>query len=170
VTDHPHHFFRATDKVVREELDKLVDEGSGRLDPETVVRAAKARTHPLHRYFEWDNSRAAHSFRVSQARALIREVRVIVKTEVTAVTSVAYVRDPSASSRERGYVALHAVKPESERALEVVRQEMVRVEGALARARGVAAAVGLADELDVMVRAAALINGRLAGESGKGKR
>jgi len=159
VTAHPRHI-RSKDAVVQTALHALTDE-SGRLDPNTVVRAARPRNHPLHEYFEWDDSKAAHSHRLAQARALIREVQVVVRTDAQIVTGVAYVRDPTASARERGYVALHSIKPESETAREVVRQEMVRVEGALHRARAVSAILGLADELDLMVRAAALINGRL---------
>lgn len=159
MTAHPHHI-RSTDAVIQTALKALIDK-SGRLDPARVVQVAARPSHPLHNYFEWDDTKAAQAHRITQARALIREVRVVVRTEVQIVTGVAYVRDPSAGARERGYVALHTIKPASESAREVMRQEMVRVEGALSRARAVAAMVGLADELDVMVRAAALINGRL---------
>jgi hypothetical protein len=58
-------------------------------------------------------------------------------------------------------VALHTIKPSSEAAKELIRQEMTRVEGALSRARALAAVLELQDDLDVMIRAAALINGRL---------
>jgi hypothetical protein len=156
----PHFFKKARTKAIQDELEKLVDE-NGRLDPETLVKAARRRSHPLHDCFEWDSKKAAHAHRLSQARALIREVRVEVKTTVTRVTAVAYVKDPSSLARERGYVALHTIPTASERAREVIRQEMTRVESALSRARAVAVAVGLEDDLDVMIRAAALINGRV---------
>lgn len=44
--------------------------------PQDVVDAAKAKSHPLHRHFEWDDKVAANAHRVDQARALIRIVRV----------------------------------------------------------------------------------------------
>jgi hypothetical protein len=160
MTEHPQFFRKAKSKVIQEELEKLVD-SKGKLDPEVVVKVARRKAHPLHGYFEWDDKKAAHAHRIDQARALIREVKVEVRTSVTQVTAVSYVRDPSSLSRQRGYVALHTIPTASDRAREVIRQEMVRVEGALSRARAVAVAVGLEDDQDIMIRAAALINGRI---------
>jgi hypothetical protein len=156
----PHFFRKAKSKVIQEELEKLVDP-RGKLDPEVVVKAARKKNHPLHDYFEWDAKKAAHAYRIDQARTLIREVKVEVKTSVTQVTAVSYVKDPTSISNQRGYVALHTIKPSSEAAKELIRQEMTRVEGALSRARALAAVLELQDDLDVMIRAAALINGRL---------
>jgi len=158
----PHFFKKAKSRIIQEALEKLVDQ-NGRLDPEVLVKAARHWSHPLHDCFEWDARKAAHAHRLTQARALIREVKVEVRTTVTQVTAVAYVKDPSSLARERGYVALHTIPTASDRAREVIRQEMVRVEASLSRARAVAVAVGLEDDLDVMIRAAALINGRAGG-------
>jgi hypothetical protein len=47
------------------------------LQPAAVVQAAKPASHPLHGYFEWDNRKAGEAFRLSQAEALIRRVRVL---------------------------------------------------------------------------------------------
>lgn len=47
----------------------------GKLTPALVVDAAAAEDHPLHDRFEWDDSTAAHKYRLVQARELIRVVR-----------------------------------------------------------------------------------------------
>jgi len=57
---------------VKAELDKLTVDG--KLTAQAVVDAARDESHPLHGYFEWDDSKAAHQYRLHQARALIRVV------------------------------------------------------------------------------------------------
>jgi hypothetical protein len=50
----------------------------GNLATTAVVAAARNEEHPLHGYFEWDDTRAAAAHRLTQAGQLIRRVRVIV--------------------------------------------------------------------------------------------
>jgi hypothetical protein len=47
-------------------------ERSGALNPEDVVTVARDKDSALHDCFQWDNSKAAHQFRLDQARRLIR--------------------------------------------------------------------------------------------------
>lgn len=49
----------------------------GLLTAEDVVTTAAHPDHPLHKFFEWDETEAAHKYRLMQARALIRKVTVI---------------------------------------------------------------------------------------------
>ena len=44
----------------------------GVLCAEAVVERARSSESPLHRYFEWSDSEAAHQYRLEQARHLIR--------------------------------------------------------------------------------------------------
>lgn len=57
-------------KVIKE-LNRISQENGGLLLPENVVKAAKTKTSPLHKHFEWDNTRAAAEYRLWQARQLI---------------------------------------------------------------------------------------------------
>lgn len=45
---------------------------NGQLLPETVVAEARNPKHPLHDRFTWDNTEAAHQWRLQEARMLIR--------------------------------------------------------------------------------------------------
>lgn len=57
-----------------------IKEGSpdGRVHPQAVVADAVDEASPLHRYFEWDDSKAAERHRLDQARSLLRvAVRVL---------------------------------------------------------------------------------------------
>jgi hypothetical protein len=44
--------------------------------PEKLIERAESPLSPLHRYFEWDDSKAAEAWRVSQARYLIRSFTI----------------------------------------------------------------------------------------------
>lgn len=44
----------------------------GTLTPEVVVEAASAPEHPLHNRFDWDDTTAAHKWRLTQASELLR--------------------------------------------------------------------------------------------------
>ena len=66
----------ADPEVIGAELLKIADINGGSLEPERVVEAAKAKSHPLHDFFEWDDKKAGHAHRVNQARSLIRIVRI----------------------------------------------------------------------------------------------
>lgn len=49
----------------------------GKLRPPDVVEAATPEGAPLHPHFTWDDERAAHEFRLYEARHLIRTVHVV---------------------------------------------------------------------------------------------
>ena len=53
-------------------LKQIADENDGILMPEHVVEAARPSHHPLHDRFEWDDTEAAHQYRIDQARRIIR--------------------------------------------------------------------------------------------------
>lgn len=61
--------------VVARELHKIAKRDGG-LKPSDVVDYARPKSSPLHRYFEWDNTKAAERFRLVQAMHLIRMVRI----------------------------------------------------------------------------------------------
>jgi hypothetical protein len=67
---------RVTAQVVGERLEHLRAAASGELTPDRVVADARDPSSPLHPLFEWNESEAAHQYRLVQARALIRAVVV----------------------------------------------------------------------------------------------
>ena len=56
------------------ELKRIAAENGGLLKPETVVEEARPESSPLHNRFTWDNTKAAHEYRLWEARHLIRVV------------------------------------------------------------------------------------------------
>jgi hypothetical protein len=55
-------------------LERIRLANGGLLRPADVVEAARPVKSPLHSRFEWDNAKAAHDYRLWQARELIRVV------------------------------------------------------------------------------------------------
>lgn len=75
-------------EVVKQALAAL--ERDGKILPHEVVEAARNPESPLHPHFEWDDSAAAESYRLEQARRLIR-VHVVVSDTPTSATVRAFV-------------------------------------------------------------------------------
>lgn len=89
---------------LRDHLQSIYDK-HGKLTPGIVVQEARAKNHPLHDRFEWDDKRAGDAWRRQQAHELIRSVRVVYR-EATET-------DPEASVR-----AWHAVRSDQEHVYE----------------------------------------------------
>jgi hypothetical protein len=60
----------------------------GRLDPPTLVNAARPKNHPLHDRFEWDDSIAGEAYRRVQAHDLIQSVMIVMRRDNGEETSV----------------------------------------------------------------------------------
>ena len=69
--------FKADAQKVCDELQQIGEE----FKPEDIVEAAKDEDKELHKCFEWDDEKAAYSYRLHQARKLTSEL--IFKREVT---------------------------------------------------------------------------------------
>lgn len=67
---------KANPQKIGEALEAIATENAGRLTPHAIVAAASNRKNPLHPFFEWDDSAAANAYRLDQARALVRIIRV----------------------------------------------------------------------------------------------
>jgi len=67
-----------TKDVVKEILEVEREEG---LNAENLVERARDRNNPLHNFFEWDNTEAAHQYRLHQGRVLINQVKIVVQNQ-----------------------------------------------------------------------------------------
>lgn len=81
--------------VVGRHIEMLREKFKGELTPEDILDDAKHDNSPLHSFFEWDDTAAAHQHRLQQARGLIRAVVAIyVREDRPAVKHRAYVHIP----------------------------------------------------------------------------
>lgn len=63
--------------IVGERIEQIRIANGGRIDPADVVDDARSKRSPLHKAFEWNDSKAAESYRVWQARAMLGALVVI---------------------------------------------------------------------------------------------
>lgn len=80
---------------VGKHLELLRKQARGELTPEDVLADARGHNSPLHSFFEWDDTAAAHQHRLAQARGLIRSVvAVYTSDDKPAVRTRAYIHVP----------------------------------------------------------------------------
>jgi len=147
-------------KPVIAALRGIEDEG-GRIAPADVVAAARAPESPLHGFFEWDDSEAAHRYRLDQARSLIRRVVVEVVVRDVSITVPAYIRDPEAEAHAAGYRQTQAVRRDADVARAALVEEMKRVSSAVRRAKALAAVLGVAEDIEAIETMAAGVSRRV---------
>lgn len=128
-------------REIADALAKLESE-NGRLTPSTVVAEARDSSSVLHGCFEWDDTVAAHRWRIDQARTLIASVRVEISVaDGGTVSTVRYVRDPEAGA-DQGYVSIGRLQREPANAALLLDEEFGRAAACLTRAESIARALG----------------------------
>lgn len=133
---------------IRERLQSLADANGGRLTPQAVVEDAKREDSPLHELFEWDQRRGHEIYLLHKAREVIRSVRIVVKREDVVFKSPVFVRDPSCEPRQSGYVSIRSLRSDTDLARERVVAEFAAAASALKRAKAIAAALDVGQEID----------------------
>ncbi len=72
------HMFRKFDaKRVGRELERIRKDNAGTITAELVVERARDRKSYLHGMFEWNDTKAAHQYRLELARRIVRHVVVL---------------------------------------------------------------------------------------------
>lgn len=91
---------------IRKEIEKIRNECGGTIPNGAIIERAQAEEHPLHSYFEWDDSEAAHQYRLEQERRLIRVCVIIPESTTSPVRAyVSIVEDRGTE----GYRHIHEV-------------------------------------------------------------
>lgn len=85
-------------------LDALVGRSKpGVVTAPDVVKAARAKNHPLHGRFEWDVKKAAHQHWLEQARDIVQVYCTLIDDDPTPVHALVSV---STSTGENGYMPI----------------------------------------------------------------
>lgn len=148
---------------IAKELARIEDE-QGRLTARAVVAAASNEASPMHDHFEWDDSVAGNNYREQQARKLIEKVTFIVESETVQIAAVAYVRDPDCAPHEQGYRHVESLSRDEDAARDMLAAEFKRAGALFKRARKLAAAVGLAAEVERLELEVGLLRSRVQEE------
>jgi hypothetical protein len=137
--------------AIRSRILELAEQNGGTITPEIIVDDAKRKESPLYECFEHDADRGLYQYQLIQARQLIRTVRVEIRTIHQTVRPHYFVRDPEMPSDQQGYVAIPVLQNDETRARSAVVAELKRVTQALSRARDIASALELEDEIDAFL-------------------
>jgi hypothetical protein len=117
---------KADAKVLGEAFEKL--KSSGPLTADRVLSEAMNARSPLHRYFEWDDGKAAHQFRLEQARRLVRSIEIVLEdAKGKQVPMKAYysVKD---SEGQRGYETMQFVFSSPDLADQIIEEAHAQLE------------------------------------------
>jgi len=144
-------------KVIKERLERIRERNDGVLTPSDVVEDARRATSPLHNFFTWDDTVAAHQYRLDQARTLIRNVKVEVVTTTHTIVAPCYVRDPRVDAATQGYCSTAEIRNESTVAADALRYEFDRAIAMLTRAVAIADALGLGPDVQDLLRRSQVI-------------
>jgi hypothetical protein len=120
---------RKVNKRVYAELTRIQQQHNGILFPQDVVREAKAINNPLHNYFLWDNNKAAHAYRLEQARALIRVcVQYVAGTDEKTQVWVSLREDRKSEGGYRTLVSVMSEPRLRQQLLQEAMEELLRFE------------------------------------------
>lgn len=130
---------------------KQIKGSSKHLLPEAVVKRAANPNNPLHDYFEWDESKAAHSFRIIQAGELIRACKFIVYKNEIGYQLPKWVHDYRLGPNKSGYVEASELGKRPSDAKQAVLAELDSARNHILRARDMGMVFGFEDEIDGML-------------------
>ena len=133
-------------RIVAQELRKIADK-KGRFTAEDVVDVAKHKEHPLHSHFEWNDSEAAHKYRIYQANQLIASVKVEIQIEYRTLRAPMAVRDPDLPAHVPGYRMIESLTHDEDAMRTVLVEEFSQAAARLRRARDLAVAFGMSDRI-----------------------
>ncbi|MEE8568074.1 MAG: hypothetical protein V3S81_05645 [Anaerolineales bacterium] len=95
------------------------------LTASAVVEDARDPKSPLHSFFEWDDKKAAHQYRINQARDIIRNVRIQTDFTEHKISAPYYAHDPRQDPQEGGgYKAVDDLKSDKDHAREVLQRRL----------------------------------------------
>lgn len=138
-----------------------LEQRDGNLRIAAVVEDASDPESPLHPYFDWDDETAAASWRLAQAREIIRSVQIVIVTEVVTIRAPMYLRDPRVGAHQQGYSSLKVIRTDEDMAREAIVAEFARVRDCLTRAKTIALALSLEQDIARLLEDVAMLAQRI---------
>jgi hypothetical protein len=106
------------------EMERIRSKRGGVLTPSDVVRAAQAKHSPLHNHFCWDDTKAAHEYRLWQARELIVRVTIELPEKPDTETQVFVSLRSDRSRKGGGYRHITDVMTNAELRAELLEEAL----------------------------------------------
>lgn len=77
---------------------------AGKLTASGILKEAEKKTSPLHALFEWDNTKAAHQYRMWQSRSMVKRLNLSIEVDEEKLVHV-----PVVNSKEGEYKPVKVV-------------------------------------------------------------
>jgi hypothetical protein len=140
------HVYHGVDaQTAGEELERIRVLHGGKLKPDDILKSARATNSPIHGVFTWDDKRAAHQYRLSEARQLVRALVTVNERGAEAPAFWNIIVSPSkaieSGDAERYYQAASVIASsphEYEAALRVMVTELAAAQSGLEKLRALA--------------------------------
>jgi hypothetical protein len=114
----------------------------GHFSPEDLVVAARPQNSPLHKFFEWNDEKAAGAYRVTQARGLANSVHVIVHSAEGSQELRAFHSMKIDDDGEREYMSIRVILSDGNRRQQVIDGALRELQGWQARHQAYGAVFG----------------------------
>jgi len=99
-----------------------------KLEPKDVVSSAENPRSYLHRYFEWDDTRAAHQYRLHRARHLLASIEVVIAPAVQSKPVRAYAAfRKDGTPQQKEYVTITDALADPEKRQELLHRAMKEI-------------------------------------------
>lgn len=122
-------------EVLQRELSRIASK-DGVLRPERIVDVARDPKHPLHNCFEWDDSKAGEAYRLVQAQALIRYVKISITTPEEKIVVVRMFESlPSDRKDGTGYRSIQSIMSDKDKYQELLKSALAELESFRVRYR-----------------------------------
>lgn len=106
----------------------------GKLTPDVVLEEASHEGSLFHDLFLWDDSEAAHRYRLTQARQLVRSLRVVIREgDPSEPLLISVRRESSSTEHDRVYVPFAATRSDEDIRREYLFAELARLESLIPR-------------------------------------
>lgn len=115
-------------QLAGERLETIREKNGGKLTPKDVVEDSRPEDSPLHHCFEWDDEKAAESFRLNQARAIINHVVAVVQHDEKEYNVRAFVSVTTKGS-DRHYTSMGYAMSQEDLRKQVVQSAWRELEG-----------------------------------------
>lgn len=121
-----------------QEIESLLEkyEPVGGIQAPDLVEIARDPESSLHNLFDWDDSRAAHKYRVDTARTVIESYRLSVQKTLKVGGEINVARVPGAVSTGNGYRSVKLVMSDPTSAQLQIETEWKRIDSLLSRLMG----------------------------------
>jgi hypothetical protein len=134
-------------EVAGAEIERLSLKYSGELSARQLLEESKGPQAPLHKCFEWDDSKAAKQYRIEQAGVLLSSIRVIVEDEKKNETPhIAFVSVQT--ERGRKYVSVGKAMSKETYKMQVLGEALQQLKAATKRYEDLSELGGIRREVD----------------------